>query len=625
MASRDTILGLFLERVREAPYRPALMEQARDRWVQHGWGDWHDRSRALAAALIAEGVGVGDPVAIYSYSRRQWVEADIAVQMAGAVTTTIYHNLRPESVRYILEDAKPALVFAEGPVQLRSLFGGEHPAVTEGVRKVVYVLERQAPPARPGEPPQEELGVEDVVPEDRRHLLVPYEEFLEGGRALLDEHGAELDGRIAAAGPERLAKIVYTSGTTGEPKGAMLLSGNLTSVVEHIGEDLRIGADDLCLLFLPLAHVYAQLTYHAALRCGFTLAFARSMLTAVDDAQAVRPDFFTSVPRLFEKIHAGVLAQVEQASPVKRGIFGWATGVGGRVSAFKQKGGRATGLLGLQAKVADRLVFSKLKARLGGRLRFVVSGGAPIPKHLLEYFHAADIMIVEGYGMTENASLSNYNRPDSYRFGTVGRPVPGVEVTIAADGEILVRGPNVMAGYLNKPEDTAESIDENGWLHTGDIGSIDEDGFLSITDRKKDLIVTSGGKNVAPAPIEAALGRSRFVSQSVVFGDRRKFLVALLTVDQEYAEQWAADAGIAARGEELAGDGRLREAVAADVAAVNRNLESFSSVKDFTILPREFAMDRGEVTPSLKLRRRVIEQRYREAIDAMYPPESGKC
>jgi long-chain acyl-CoA synthetase len=625
MPSHETILGLFLERVREAPRRPALMEHARDRWIQHGWGDWHDRSRALAAALLAEGVGVGDPVAIHSYSRRQWVEADIAVQMAGAVTVTVYHNLRPESVRYILEDSKAAIVFAEGPVQLQCLLGGERPALPERVRKVVCILERQAPPARPGEDPPAELRVEDVVPAKRRHLVVPFEEFLEQGRARLEEHRLELDRRIDAATPERLAKVVYTSGTTGEPKGAMLTGRSLTSVVAHIGEDLGIRSEDLCLLFLPLAHVYAQLTYHAALRCGFTLAFARSMLTAVDDAQAVRPDFFTSVPRLFEKIHAGVLAQVEQASPVKRGIFGWATGVGGRVSALRQKGGRATGLLGLQAKVADRLVFSKLKARLGGRLRFVVSGGAPIPKHLLEYFHAADIMIVEGYGMTENSSLSNYNRLDGYRFGTVGRPVPGVEVTIAADGEILVRGPNVMTGYLNKPEDTAEAIDGEGWLHTGDIGFIDEDGFLTITDRKKDLLVTSGGKNVAPAPIEAALTRSRFVSQAVVFGDRRKFLVALLTIDQEYAAQWAADNGLAARGEELAAEPRLREAVTADVAAVNRALESFSSVKDFAILPREFTMDRGEVTPSLKLRRRVIEERWRATIDGMYPPESGRC
>jgi long-chain acyl-CoA synthetase len=625
MASSETIVGLFLDRVREAPDRPALMEHSRDRWIQHGWGDWHDRSRALAAALLAEGVGVGDPVAIHSYSRRQWVEADIAIQMAGAVTVTVYHNLRPDSVRYILEDSRAAIVFAEGPVQLQCLLGGEQPALTERVRKVVCTLERQAPPARPGEPTPAELRVEDVVPANRRQLVVRFEEFLESGRKLLDDHGPGLDRRIADAIPERLAKIVYTSGTTGEPKGAMLTGRNLTSVVEHIGEDLRIRSEDLCLLFLPLAHVYAQLTYHAALRCGFTLAFARSMLTAVDDARAVRPDFFTSVPRLFEKIHAGVLAQVEQASAVKRGIFDWATGVGGRVSALRQKGGRATLLLGLQARVADRLVFSKLKDRLGGRLRFVVSGGAPLQKHLLEYFHAADIMIVEGYGMTENGSLSNYNRLESYRFGTVGRPVPGVEVTIAADGEILVRGPNVMMGYLNKPADTAEAIDPAGWLHTGDIGFIDEDGYLAITDRKKDLIVTSGGKNVAPAPIEAALARSRFVSQAVVFGDRRKFLVALLTLDQDYAGQWAADNGVAIRGEDLAADGRLREAVAAEVAAVNRTLESFASVKDFAILPREFAMDRGEVTPSLKLRRRVIEERWRETIDAMYPPESGRC
>ncbi|MFO8072339.1 MAG: long-chain fatty acid--CoA ligase [Polyangia bacterium] len=558
MTERATIIGLFAERVAEAPRRPALMERSGERWAEHSWSDWNERSRAIAAALIDAGVKPGDSVAIHSYSRRQWVEVDIAILMCKARTVTIYHNLRAESVRYILDDCGARIVFAEGPVQLEALFSAQGSEPAGSVRRVIHTLERQTPPARPGEPPPRELGIEDAVPAERRELLVSLEDFVARGREALEEHGEELERRIAAVEPGDTAKVVYTSGTTGEPKGAMLTHRNLTSVVERIGEDIGIRSDDLCLLFLPLAHVYAQLTYHAALCCGFTLAFARSMLTAVDDAESVRPHFFTTVPRLFEKIHAGMLAQIEQASPVRRGIFGWAEKVGRRVSREKQLGRGPSGLLAWQYALADRLVFSKLKQRLGGRIRFAVSGGAPLQRHLLEFFHAAGLLIIEGYGMTENASLSHRNTPEAYRFGTVGTALSNVEVEIAADGEILLRGPNVMDGYLGRPEETAEAIDGQGWLHTGDIGFIDENGFLTITDRKKDIIITAGGKNIAPAPIEAALTRGQLISQAVVFGDQRKFLVALLTLDAERAEQWARENGVGARGEELCEDERLR-------------------------------------------------------------------
>ncbi len=625
MSGRATIVGLFAERVAEAPRRPALMERGGERWVEHSWSDWNERSREIAAALIEAGVKPGDSVAIHSYSRRQWVEADIAILMCKARTVTIYHNLRAESVRYILDDCGARIVFAEGPVQLEALFSARGNEAAGSVRRVIHTLDRQVPPARPGEPPPGELGIEDAVPAERRDLLVSLEDFVARGREALEEHGEELERRTAAVEPNDAAKVVYTSGTTGEPKGAILTHRNLTSVVERIDTELEIRSDDICLLFLPLAHVYAQLTYHAALRCGFTLAFARSMLTAVDDAGSVRPHFFTTVPRLFEKIHAGVLAQVEQASPLRRGIFGWAEKVGRRASREKQLGRRPSGLLAWQYSLADKLVFSKLKQRLGGRIRFAVSGGAPLQRHLLEFFHAADLLIIEGYGMTENASLSHRNMPTGYRFGTVGTALSNIEASIASDGEILIRGPNVMEGYLGRPEETAEAIDAEGWLHSGDIGFIDEDGFLTITDRKKDIIITAGGKNIAPAPIEAALTRGQLISQAVVFGDQRKFLVALLTLDAERAERWARDNGVEARGEDLCESERLRRLVAEEVEAANDKLDSFSTVKRFAVLPREFSMDRGEVTPSLKLRRRVIGERYREIVDGLYPGESGTC
>jgi long-chain acyl-CoA synthetase len=490
---------------------------------------------------------------------------------------------------------------------------------------VVTFVDRQTPASKPGEPAKPELTIDDVVPGDKREMVVSYEDFLERGRSLLEERGDELEARIAAIEPDDVAKVVYTSGTTGQPKGSMLTHGNLSAVVENVEADLGIRAGEMCLLFLPLAHVYAQLTYHAALKVGFEIAFARSMLTAVDDAGSVRPHFFTSVPRLFEKIHAGLLAKVEAGSPLKQKIFNWSVGVGSQCSAIRQQGGEPGGMLAFKEKIATKLVFSKLRDRLGGRIRFAVSGGAPLQKHLLEFFHAAGLLIIEGYGMTENASLSHCNRSYKYKFGTVGKVIDNTEARIADDGEILIRGPGVMRGYLGKAEATSETIDEDGWLHTGDIGVVDDDGYLTITDRKKDLIVTSGGKNVPPAPIEAALTRIRFVSQAVVFGDRRKFLVALMTIDAEYCDKWAADNNVPARGEALVEDERFTQAVDAEVREVNAKLDPFSTVKKFALLPREFSMEDGEVTPSLKLKRRVIEQRYSDVIDGLYPQESPKA
>jgi len=398
----------------------------------------------------------------------------------------------------------------------------------------------------------------------------------------------------------------------------MLSQRNCASVVDNVDRLLGVLPGDVMLLSLPLAHVYAQLAYHAMLRIGFTTAFARSMLTSVEDAESVRPDFFCTVPRLFEKVHAGAMAQVDKGSVVKRAVFDWAMEVGYRKSRLLQAREPVPAFLSIKASIADTLVFHKLKARLGGRVRMIVSGGAACPRHLLEFFHAAGIQIIEGYGMTEGASLTNANRIDHYKFGTVGPAIDDVDVQIADDGEILVRGPGIMSGYLNKPADTAESIDAGGWLHTGDVGVLDADGFLTITDRKKDLIITSGGKNIAPAPIEGKLVQSRFVAQAIVFGDGRQYLVALLTMDREYAEAFAAEKGLSARGDALAADPAVRAAIDADVAKVNAALDSFATVKRFAVLPTEFSIDKGEMTPSLKLRRKVISSRYKELLESLY-------
>ncbi|MDD5308820.1 MAG: long-chain fatty acid--CoA ligase [Deltaproteobacteria bacterium] len=606
MAAEGTIVGLFLERVTEAGDRPALLESRDGRWVSFGWKEWERRARAVAAALVEDGVRAGDHVVIFSYSRRQWVEADLGILMAGARTVTIYHNVNAETARQILRHSGAITVFAEGPRQVESMFPAPDAEPPGQVRRVVCF--------------------DEVVRDAHSRLFVRYEDFLAAGERALAERPLMLDARINNLKPGEVAKVIYTSGTTGEPKGAMLTHRNFLAVTRSLDRIIDIHPTDTCLLFLPLAHVYAQLTYHAALQIGFTLAFARSMLTAVEDAAAVRPHFFTSVPRLFEKIHAAAMGQVESSSGLKRTVFNWARGVGERTSAQRVRGQDIGAFLRAQNWAADRLVFSKLKARLGGRIRFMVSGGAPLARHVLEFFHAAGLPILEGYGMTENASLSHANRSSRIKFGTVGLPIPGVEMRIAQDGEILTRGEGTMQGYLHAPEATAEAIDAEGWLHTGDVGQIDAEGFLTITDRKKEIIVTSGGKNVAPAPIEAALGRSPFVSQTLVHGDGRKFLSALLTLDAEYVRSWAKERGIDGQDfEALAADPRVRAAIESEVEAVNRTLDPFSTIKAFAILPRDFSIEAGEMTPSLKLRRRAIEKKHRELLDGLYPPDSGSC
>lgn len=626
MIDPTTIVGLFHARVAELGNREALLERDGDLWKSFSWNEWHRRSRAIAAALLERDVQPGENVAICSYSRREWVEADIGVLMVGARTVPVYHNLNAATVGYIIRDCKARVVFAEGPIQVGSLLDANGSGLPNTVEHVVHFSDRQTPAAKPGEPEPAEIRLADIAPKNGRARLTSLDDFIAEGERALPGRAGDLDRRMDAVAPGAVAKIVYTSGTTGDPKGALLTHGSFIAVVESVQEGIKLRPTDVTLLFLPLAHVYAQLTYHAALKVGFTIAFARSMLTAVDDAASVKPHFFTTVPRLFEKIHATALAQVDSAGGLKKRVFEWATDVGYRVSAVRQRG-EALGLADqVRRQIADRLVYSKLKARLGGRIRYMISGGAPLPRHIIEFFHAADLLIIEGYGMTENASLSHYNRVDHLKFGTVGQVIPGLEVRIAEDGEILMRGPNVMLGYLDKPEATAEAIDADGWLHSGDVGFVDEEGFLTITDRKKEIIVTSGGKNVPPAPIEHALCQSKLVSQALVFGDRRKYLVALLVPDFEYAKIWARDHGISLPdGPAIIDSTELRAAVKAEVDAVNARLDPFSTVKGFALLPREFSIQDGEMTPSLKLKRKVVAERYREIIADLYPGEPVSC
>ncbi|MBN2801895.1 MAG: long-chain fatty acid--CoA ligase [Deltaproteobacteria bacterium] len=616
--NQTTITAQFTDLVTNTPSKIALKERATDgSWSCESFKEWSDRSKAIAAALINDDVKSGDKVAIFSYSRREWLEADMGILMAGGVTATIYQNLEGETVHYIIKDSGAKIIFAEGPVQLKAIFGKDkNVTIPDCLKKIVYFQSTQQPQSRPGKPRPAEINIFEVVPDNKKDILVSFEEYIKKGSKIQREKFEEIESIIKNITPDALAKIVYTSGTTGTPKGAMLTHGGLTSVTFNLDKTLGLRSDDTTLLFLPLAHVYAQLVYHSQMRLGFTIAFARSMLTAIEDAESIKPDFFVSVPRLFEKIYSTVLLNAESGGFIKNEIVLWAQKTGLQVSSLKQNKKSIPRLLNIQYQLADRLVFSKLREKLGGKVRMIISGGAPLQKEIIEFFHAANLLIIEGYGMTENSSLSHYNRIANFKFGTVGLPLDNTEVIIADDGEILLKGEGVMKGYLNQPEETKETIDEAGWLHTGDIGVIDDDNFLKITDRKKNIIVTSGGKNIAPAPIEAMLVQIKFVSQAVVFGDRKKFLTALLTLDTQYTESWAKEHG--EDKDDLYKNIHLKRELEAEITAINQNLERYETIKSFVIAKREFTIEDGEVTPSLKLRKKIIEKRYGHLIDELY-------
>jgi long-chain acyl-CoA synthetase len=447
-------------------------------------------------------------------------------------------------------------------------------------------------------------------------------ELRERGRARLGELRREIEARVAATAPPDVATIVYTSGTTGPPKGVVQSHGNHLATLEAIeaaGLMRFSDPEEVDFLFLPLAHSFARAAEYLATYAGSTTVFAQSIDTVASDLRETRPTVMAAVPRIFEKLYARVMAQREAAGLFGRLIFDWAVKVGRNKSRRLQRRDPVPPWVELQVRLADLLVFRRIREALGGRIRFLISGGAPLARDIQEFFHAAGILILEGYGLTETTPILTVNRPDRYKFGTVGLPIEGVTLRLAEDGEILAKGPNVALGYFERPEETAAAWDSEGWFHTGDIGELDEDGFLRITDRKKDLIKTSGGKYVAPQKIENLLKTQPHISQAVVIGDNRKYCVALITLDLEEVSRWAAGVGIAVDDpRELARHPRVVELIDKEVQETNRRLASYESIKSFRILPGDFSQETGELTPSLKVKRKVVSQKYADLIEEMY-------
>src|SRR5438477_8763469 len=558
---RRTAPELWRDAVRDAPAEPAYLEEEAEGWRPVSWDEAAERIEMLARGLLARGVRYGDRIAVLSRTRLEWILLDWAVMSIGAVVVGLYPTSSAKECEYILEHCEAVLAFAEDEEQTRKL-----------------------------------VSVRGTLPNLRE--IVPFE-WLEK---------LESDGRLARhlqpapVEEEDLATLIYTSGTTGPPKGCMLTHRNLVTAATCVVEGLQ-HPGDVVLLFLPLAHSYGRLAHQAGSFRGATVAFVADVTRVPEALAAVRPTILPAVPRVYEKVHANTLGEIERAGGLRRRIGLWALGVGERTSRARRDGARVPRLLGLQERLAERLVFAKVRERLGGRLRLGISGAAPLSTDVMEFFHALGVPVIEGYGLTETASSATVNEPEDFRIGTVGRPVEGAEVHVADDGEILIRSGSVFAGYYNEPEATAAALTADGWLRSGDVGEVDAEGFLRITDRKKDLIITAGGKNIAPQNLENALKASRFVSQAIVVGDRRPYVTALVTLDET----------------EIASSGRDRQQLVQEVVDdVNLDRMRVEQIKRFVILPREFTQEQGEVTPTLKLRRSVIHEHFADEIEKLY-------
>jgi long-chain acyl-CoA synthetase len=560
-----------------------------------------ERVRDLSLGFRSLGVSRGDRVAIIAESRPEWLLCDLAVLSAGAVTVPIYPTLSASQAKYILHDSGARLAVVSTKLQLDKIQEVRH--LLPSLEAVIWMdAPAGAPP--PGSPSV--LSLEEV--ERRGHARMTGE--WGAGRGFRDE--------ARAIARDDLATIIYTSGTTGEPKGVMLTHGNLVSNMRAAADALDLSQDDVALSFLPLSHAFERMVAYVYLFCGVTIIFAESFDTVARDMGRVRPTVLTGVPRVYEKLHARIAEAAAASGGAKATLFRWALTAGLARAKAVLRGKTAGPLTSIAGVIGDRVVFSAIREKLGGRLRFVASGSAPLAADVMEFFHAIGVPIIEGYGLTETAPILTFNPVNALRVGTVGRPIAGVELRIADDGEILARGPNVMTGYFNKPEATAAAL-EDGWFHTGDIGQIDADGYLTITDRKKDLLVTSGGKKIAPQPIEGVLKRSPLVAEAVLLGDRRKYAAVLIVPEFKALERRLKDLGRppGTRDQLLA-----REDVIAlyqeIVDALNRELSQYERIKRIALLPREFTVESGELTPTLKVKRKVVEEKWREQIEGLY-------
>ena len=586
-----SLADLLLRRLEQTPDEIAFQYKQNGRWTRWSWAECGTHFKRVARGLKRGELQQGERCAILMRTRMEWITVDFGILLAGGATTTIYPSSTAEECAFILRDSRAKVCFVEDEEQLRKIMAiwDELPDLGK-----VVLLEGESNDPR----------------------VLSWSTFQGNESVGSDDYWQQ---EIAALGFEDLACLIYTSGTTGVPKGVVLTHGSFLEISKRVEVLVELGDDEMQLLFLPLAHVFGKVCELIALYLCVPTAVDGDITQIVENLRDVKPTVMAAVPRVFEKFYNTVVQRAQGAGPLKYKVFQWAVRVGRQTSVCIEQGEKISFALGVRRRIADRLVFSKIREVFGNRLHICLSGGAPLSEDLARFFHAAGILVLEGYGLTETAAVATVNRMESYRFGTVGRPLPGVEIKIAEDGEVMILTPSIMQGYFNRPDATAEAI-RDGWFYSGDIGTLDSDGYLRITDRKKNLIVTSGGKNIAPQKLENKMKvSSSLISQVLVHGDKRNYCVALITLDEE--------ALVAMRdGHESPLNGkseRVITQVEESIRKVNKELPRHETIKKYILLEEDFSVERGELTPSLKLKRRVIEKRYQERLDALYTQASS--
>jgi long-chain acyl-CoA synthetase len=567
---------------------PAIMFKDGEKWVKRSFVEVEETVRKLALGLVDLGVGKGDKVSILANTRPEWTYFDFAALSIGATVVPIYQTNSPEECQYVLENSDAKVVVVEDDEQLEKI---------RAVRDQLPLLEQVVRMTGAGD---DAISLDDLASRG-------------AGR-----DAAEWERHWKAVAPEDICTFIYTSGTTGPPKGCVITHGNYRAMLDMVNETSVIEGEDVTYLYLPLAHSFALLIQLGSFDLGATIAYwERDPLKIMPNLAELKPTYFPSVPRIFEKIYTLATSSMEKEGGLKKAVFDWSIRVGGRMREAERAGRRPGFGLRKQYEFADKKVLSKIRGLFGGKLRLAVSGAAPISPDILRFFDAAGVLVLEGWGMTETSTAATISTPDDFKIGTIGKPFPGCEVKIAEDGEILVKGPNVFQGYYKNEEATRETI-VDGWLHTGDLGAIDADGFIKITGRKKDIIITAGGKNITPANLESEIKQHPLVSQCVVVGDRRPYLVALVTLDPEEAAAYAKEHGLPEDPAQLASNGDVRAAIEAHLAKVNEKFARVEQVKKIAILPHDLSQESGELTPTLKVKRAVVAQKHEPEIEQLY-------
>ena len=588
----ETLSQLFLNTIKSYPKDDLLLSKKEGKYVPISTEEFADRVKCFSLGLRDLGLEAGDKLIILSENRPEWVISDIANLCLGGITVPIYTSLIPEQIKYIIDDSDAKIVVVSDQSQWQKI-----EAIKSQLTKVTSYITCLS-----------------EAPEG----VLTFAQVLERGRKMDKQNPGLFEKMALEVKPDAIASIIYTSGTTGPPKGVMLTHSNIFSNVKTCSSLLPFKDTDTVLSFLPLSHILERMGMFVYLYNGMSIGFAESIDTLGENLLEVRPHIMVNVPRVLEKIYAKVIDNVQVSSSLKRKIFFWAVKVGRKYGRKKILNQPISKLLQFKRNLANKLVFSKVYAKTGGRVRFFLCGGAPLSKDIGEFFYAIGLTIIEGYGLTETSPVITANTFENLKFGTVGKPIPGVDVRIDEDGEILTKGPNVMNGYYKK-EAASREVFEGGWFHTGDIGHFDEEGFLVITDRKKDIIVTSGGKNVAPQPIEGILNLNPYISNALVIGDSRKFISALVVPDFEKLEEYAKQNNISFEDHcDLVKKEEIVRFIQEQVDRSAPNLASYEKVKKIALLDKEFEIEKGEITPTLKVKRNIVEEKYKGIIDAMY-------